>query len=463
MMNGPNIKHLPVFMAKMRQAGLPKVVIDTFAYYYEQVVSGATGMIPEPTIRPVDKSEIADAATLDSYISAGKDALKQTVQIVLNGGLGTSMGLTGPKNLLKGKDDKTFLQSIIEQAAASGVRLVFMNSFATDAQTRAAINMLAPQTPPRFFLQHKFPKILREGFHPAHWPENPDLEWNPPGHGEIYTALSTSGLLSDLLDEGVRYALVVNGDNLGATLEPALLGYFSTHRFSFMMEVARRTSMDMKGGHLARNTNDRLILREIAQCPEEDLAAFQDIEKYRYFNVNSLWINLQALNTLVRRNPVIRLPMILNPKSLDPRNADSPPVFQVETAMGAAISLFDGATAVEVLPTRFLPVKKCADLLALRSDCFIFQADGSLMPNPARRLGRIQVNLDPAFYTKIDDFEKRFAHGVPSLIDCETLTVKGDVYFESAVVIKGKVLIHNNGPEATVISAGTVIDKNQSF
>jgi len=459
----PNIKHLPVFKEKMKQAGLPEVVVDTFAYYYEQVVSGASGMIPDPTIRPVDKSEIADAATLDSYISAGRDALDRTVQIVLNGGLGTSMGLTGPKNLIKVKDDKTFLQIIIEQAAASGVRLVFMNSFSTDAQTRAAINKLDPQTPPRSFLQHKFPKILREDFQPAHWPQNPDLEWNPPGHGEIYTALSTSGLLSDLLDEGVRYALIVNGDNLGATLDPALLGYFSSHRLPFMMEVAQRTPTDMKGGHLARNADGRLILREIAQCPEEDLAAFQDITKYRYFNVNSLWINLLALHTLVRQNPVIHLPLIRNPKTLDPRNADSPPVFQVETAMGAAISLFDGATAVEVPPTRFHPVKKCADLLALRSDCFIFQANGNLMPNPARRLGRIQVKLDPAFYTKIDDFEKRFVHGVPSLIDCETLTVKGDVYFERDVVIKGRVFIHNTGPEAVVISAGTVIDKNRSF
>jgi UTP--glucose-1-phosphate uridylyltransferase len=400
---------------------------------------------------------------LDSYISAGKDALKQTVQIVLNGGLGTSMGLTGPKNLVKVKNDKTFLQIIIEQAAVSGVRLVFMNSFATDAQTRAAVNMLAPQTPPRFFLQHKFPKILCEDFQPAHWPQNPDLEWNPPGHGEIYTALSTSGLLSDLLDEGVRYALIVNGDNLGATLDPALLGYFRSHRLPFMMEVAQRTPTDMKGGHLARNTYGSLILREIAQCPEEDLDAFQDIKKFRYFNVNSLWINLQALKALVRRNPVIHLPLILNPKTLDPRNADSPPVFQVETAMGAAISLFDGAMAVEVPPTRFQPVKKCADLLALRSDRFVFQADGRLVPNPAHHLERLQVNLDPAFYTKIDDFEKRFAHGVPSLIDCETLTIKGDVYFERDVAIKGNVFIHNSGPESVVVSAGTVIDKNLSF
>ena len=449
--------HLPAFMAKMRQANLPQVVLDTFAYYYELVLSGATGMIPDAQIQPVDASEIAAAATLNSYIPAGRAALGQAVQIVLNGGLGTSMGLTGPKSLLQVKDNKTFLQIIIEQAEAVGTCLAFMNSFNTDAQTRAAVTALDPQTPPRFFLQHKFPKILREDFSPANWPENPDLEWNPPGHGEIYTALVTSGLLSDLLQGGYRYALIVNCDNLGATLDPALLGYFCSHNFPFMMEVAQRTPTDMKGGHLARHANDRLVLREIAQCPEEDLDAFQDIQHYRYFNANSLWIDLQALDALVRRSPVIHLPMILNPKTLDPRNAHSPPVFQVETAMGAAISLFDGATAVEVPVSRFRPVKKCADLLALRSDCFIFQVDGKLVPNPARRLGRIQVNLDPDFYTKIDDFEHRFANGAPSLIDCEALTVKGDVYFERDVVIRGRVIIHNTGSEAAIIPAGTVI------
>ena len=452
--------HLSAFTAKMRQAGLPQVVIDTFAHYYEQVLSGATGMIPDAQIQSVDPSEVADAAGLNSYAPAGEAAIGQAVQIVLNGGLGTSMGLTGPKSLLAVKDNKTFLQIILEQAAASNVRLAFMNSFNTDAETRAAAAALAPRPLPRFFLQHKFPKILRETFAPAQWPENPALEWNPPGHGEVYTALVTSGLLSDLLNEGLRYALIVNCDNLGATLDPALLGYFCTHGYPFMMEVAQRTPTDMKGGHLARNAAGRLILREIAQCPEEDLAAFQDIAYYRYFNVNSLWVDLQALNELVQRSPVIHLPMILNPKTVDPRNAGSPPVFQVETAMGAAISLFEGATAVAVPTTRFRPVKKCADLLALRSDCYIFQTDGSLVPNPARRLGRIQVSLDPAVYTKIDDFEARFSDGVPSLIDCEALTVHGNVFFERGVVIKGTVCIHGRGPNPSVIPAGTVIDSD---
>jgi UTP--glucose-1-phosphate uridylyltransferase len=450
--------HLPHFMEKMRAANLPQIVLDTFAHYYSQVISGATGMIPDTEIRPVEKAEIVHSATLESYIPAGRAALGRSVQIVLNGGLGTSMGLTGPKSLLQVKDNKTFLQIIIEQAAASGVSLAFMNSFNTDAQTRAAVQSLAPQSPPRFFLQHKFPKILRTDFSPARWPENPDLEWNPPGHGEIYTALATSGLLSDFLGMGIRYALIVNCDNLGATMDPALLGYFANQRFPFMMEVAQRAPTDMKGGHIARHVDGGLLLREISQCPDADLPAFQDINYYRYFNVNSLWIDLQALDALNRQSTVIHLPMILNPKTLDPRNGDSPPVYQVETAMGAAIALFDDAAAVEVPITRFRPVKKCADLLALRSDVFIFQSDDRLVPNPARRLGPLQVHLDPAYYTKIDDFEARFAHGAPSLIDCETLSVEGDVYFAENVVIKGRIRIHNPGPAPAVIPAGTMIE-----
>ena len=455
--------YLMDFIDKMKRENLPQIVIDTFAFYYDQVLSGATGMIPDDDIQPVDKAEIADAAALERYAPTGRKAMGQTVLIVLNGGLGTSMGLTGPKSLLKVKDNKTFLQIIVEQAAARGVRLAFMNSFTTDAKTREAVQAVAPKTSPLFFLQHKFPKILQENYAPAQWAENPELEWNPPGHGEIFTALVTSGLLANLLDEDIKYALIVNCDNLGATPDPALLGYFADQRFPFMMEVAQRTPTDMKGGHIARHINGRLILREIAQCPEKDLVAFQDIRYYRFFNVNSLWIDLRALNELVQAKRMIHLPMILNPKTVDPRDNRSPAVYQIETAMGAAISLFKGATAVKVPVTRFRPVKKCADLLALRSDCFVFQPDGSLVPNPDRHLGRIQVKLDPAFYTKIDDFERRFSQGVPGLLDCETLTVKGNVFFEKDVTIKGSVRLHNPNPEAAVIPAGSVIEEDVTF
>ncbi|MCP4746113.1 MAG: UTP--glucose-1-phosphate uridylyltransferase [Desulfobacteraceae bacterium] len=452
--------HLTGFKKKMEAENLPGVVIDTFSHYYKQVVAGATGLISSKEIRPVTPGDIADYANLGMYTETGEQALEKTVMIVLNGGLGTSMGLTQAKTLLKVKEKKSFLQIILDQAAARNVKLAIMNSFNTHDDTVAAVNALNPAQQPLFFQQHKFPKILRNNFAPALWPANPELEWNPPGHGEIYTALHTSGLLKTLLEDGCCYALFVNADNLGATADPALLGYFAENNLPFMMEVAQRTPADMKGGHLALHAQGGMILREIAQCPEDELNCFQDISHYRFFNVNSLWVNLVALEDLIKTQNVIHLPIILNPKTLDPRDKNSPRVFQIETAMGAAISLFAGATAVKVGMERFRPVKKCSDLLAIRSDCFIFDEQGCLIPNPERKLGRIQIKLDDTYYGKIDSFENRFSQGIPSLIDCEALKIEGDVRFEKDVVIKGRVTIKNTNSLPAVIAASTVIGQD---
>jgi UTP--glucose-1-phosphate uridylyltransferase len=438
----------------MEREGLKPVVIDTFSYYYEKVVTGETGLIPDKDIEAVSDAEVPDAEELGTYADAGKAASDRAVMIVLNGGLGTSMGLTGPKSLLIAKDGKTFLEVIVDQARKRNVRLALMNSFSTHEETVNALSDIAPGDPPLTFLQHKFPKILQADLSPAQWPEEPELEWNPPGHGDIYTALLTSGMLDKLLDEGIEYAFICNSDNLGASMKDALLGYFSGKGFPFMMEVARRTPADVKGGHLARHKNGRLILRESAQCPEDELDAFRDIERYRFFNTNNLWVNLKYLKDLIEREKTIRLPMILNPKTLDPRDKKSPPVYQVETAMGAAISLFEGAAAVCVPRDRFFPVKKCNDLLAVRSDRFIFSDKGKLVLNPDNQTDDIKIDLDSDYYKLIDDFNERFPDGPPSLMACESLEVKGDVRFEGDVVMKGRVRIENaRASQATVANA----------
>jgi len=454
--NKDTLEHPPEFVSKMEAEGLKPVVIDTFSYYYEKVVTGETGLIPDQDIDAVPSDEVPDARDLGGYADAGKKAFDRAVMIVLNGGLGTSMGLTGPKSLLIARDGKTFLEVIVDQARKRGVRLAIMNSFSTHEDTLNALSEIAPDRPPLTFLQHKFPKILQSDLSPAEWPQDPDLEWNPPGHGDIYTALLTSGMLDGLLDEGIEYAFICNSDNLGASMADALLGYFAEKGFPFMMEAARRTPADVKGGHLARHKNGRLILRESAQCPEDELDAFRDIERYRFFNTNNLWINLKYLKDLIEREKTIRLPMILNPKTLDPRDKNSPPVYQVETAMGAAISLFDGAAAVCVPRHRFFPVKKCNDLLAVRSDRFVFSDKGKLVLNPENKTDDIRIDLDSDYYKLIDDFNERFPDGAPSLMACESLEVKGDVRFEGDVVMEGQVTVKNPRSSQAVVADRTL-------
>lgn len=456
--------YLPEFISKMEAEGLPPLVLDTFAYYYEKIFSGETGLIYDREILPVDSQEIEDATQLDRFTAAGMDAFGHAVRIVLNGGLGTSMGLTGPKSLLEAKCGLSFLSIILKQSESSRVQMALMNSFSTHEDTLTALAELNPARMPLTFLQHKFPKVLQKDYTPARWTRNPELEWNPPGHGDVYTALYTSGMLQKLLDENIQYAFISNSDNLGARMNASLLGYFAENQFPFMMEVSEKTPADVKGGHLAKHKNGRLILRESAQCPQEELDAFEDIHHYRYFNTNSIWINLTSLNDLIEREKTMRLPIILNSKTLDPREESSPPVYQIETAMGAAISLFQGATAVRVPRSRFFPVKTCNDLLALRSDMFVYTEDEELKINPARRAkgkpDTITIKLDPRYYKKIDDLNIRFGNGIPSLVDCDSLTIEGDVRFEKNVTVKGAVTIKNSGTTQAVIKKGTVIDKD---
>lgn len=443
---------------------MPTPVLDTFNHYYGEVLTGETGLIYDRDIRSVGSAEIETYDKNLEYGRVGINVFPQTVRIVLNGGLGTSMGLTGAKSLIDIKDGMSFLYIIMRQAENSEVALAFMNSFNTHDDTMAALIKLKPPTFPYTFLQHKFPKILQKDYSPASWPKNPKLEWNPPGHGDVYTALLTSGMLDSLLADGIIYAFISNADNLGARLDESLLGYFAHHRFPFMMEVAQRTPVDRKGGHLARHKNGRLILREAAQCPENEQDMFQDIQRYQYFNTNNIWINLKALKMLFEQQKIIHLPLILNPKTLDPRDKSSPAVYQIETAMGAAISLFEGATAINVPRTRFYPVKTSNDLLTVRSDCFVFNIDESLRISPIRfkrnKPGVTKVDLDPKYYGKIDDLEKRFRNGIPSLVDCDALTIEGDVLFEKDVRIRGSVAIKNTQPLQAVIREGTVIDQD---
>ena len=455
-------KDLPsAFADKMADAGQSRLVIDTFAHYYRKVISGETGLIYDRDIQPVTPREIAAFGELEDYRSNGDRAMARTVRIVLNGGLGTSMGLTGPKSLIKIKADRSFLEIILRQSENSSVQLALMNSFNTHQATVSALSSTSVEDEVLMFLQHKFPKILQDGLRPASWASNSDLEWNPPGHGDVYLALHESGLLDQLLADGIRYAFISNCDNLGARLEPALLGYFAANNFAFMMEVAEKTPADLKGGHLARRKDARLILREAAQCPEDETEAFQDISRYRYFNTNNIWVRLDRIDELVTRQKIIDLPMILNPKTLDPRDSDSPPVFQVESAMGAAISLFDDTAAVCVPRTRFFPVKTTSDLLAVRSDGFEYTEDHSLRINSAAsNIQAVKVSLDARYYKKIDQMEERFPAGPPSLIDCISLTVDGDVLFERDVIVRGEVTITNSGKDQAVVKAGTVIEED---
>ncbi len=447
------------FREKMEKENLPEVVIKSFEFYYSQLLNGETGIIRESEIQPVE--DLPDLEKLDSeFESYGNKFLRNTVVIKLNGGLGTSMGLNKAKSLLEIKNGLTFLDIIAKQSINTNVPLILMNSFNTRNDSLELLEKY-PELQndlPRDFQQHKIPKILKDDFTPVSWEENPHLEWCPPGHGEVYLALVTSGILDELIEKNIRYAFISNSDNLGAYLDTKILGYFVKNNLPFLMEVADRTEADKKGGHLAILNNGRMVLRETAQCAENDIAEFQNVVKHKYFNTNNIWINLERLKEIMEeKQSILGLPMIRNEKNVDPRNPSSPKVYQLETAMGSAISVFEGAGAIRVPRTRFAPVKTTNDLLVIRSDAYVMTEDFRLIPNPQRKRSKLLVSLDDKFYKKVDDFENRFPNGVPSLIDCEYFEVKGDFKFGKNVTVKGEVSIVNEEETQKTVPDGEVL------
>lgn len=451
---------LEMARAKMADAGVDPVAIETFAHYYRLLEHGETGMIPEASIDPVDIESLADAEVPDDVAA---DAIGKTVAIKLNGGLGTSMGMERAKSLLCVRRGLNFLDIIARQAlhlrTAYDARLplIFMNSFRTSADTLHALGRydeLAAGDLPIEFLQNKEPKLLADSLKPVEWPKDPDLEWCPPGHGDIYTALRGTGLLDRLIAEGYRYAFVSNSDNLGAVPAPRVAGWFAASGAPFAIEAVRRTPSDKKGGHFARRKADgRIVLRETAQTLPEDREALADLSRHKFCSTNNLWFDLVAMKAkLDERDGVLGLPLIRNEKTVDPADPSSPRVIQVETAMGAAIEVFEGARLIEVGRDRFIPVKTTNDLLVLRSDVYEIGQDFALTQVAT---DVPYVDLDTDHYKVVGEFDKRFPEGAPSLAKATSLKVGGDWTFGHGVQVVGDVALDGKGAQR--VPAGEVL------
>jgi UTP--glucose-1-phosphate uridylyltransferase len=451
---------------KMRAAGAHEEAIRAFESAYRRLESGEETLLPSADLEPA-----GDVPALDDLTDAdAADALGSVAVIKLNGGLATTMGLQQPKSLMEARDGRSFLEIIIGQTLALrrrygvGLPLVLMNSDVTREPTLEELarhpeighDGIQPD-----FLQSMIPKLDAETHEPISWPKAPALEWCPPGHGDVYGALRRSGMLDALLERGFRYAMISNSDNLGARLDARIAAHLALEQIPFLMEVVQGTEADRKGGHVARRKADgQLVLRETAQTPDEDEESFRDYRRWRYYNTNTLWVDLQVLaDTLERLDGVLELPLIVNRKTVDPRDPDSPAVIQLESAMGAAIGSFSGASLLLVPRTRFAPVKTTDDLLVLRSDVYEIGEDldvEPIGPHPPRGDGLPYVELDKRFYKLIDDFERRFPEGPPSLREAERLVVHGDVTFAADVRVRGAVQLEVDEP--TTIEPGTLLE-----
>lgn len=393
-----------------------------------------------------------------------RDMLDKLVVLKLNGGLGTSMGCTGPKSLISVRNENTFLDLTVQQIEnlnkhyGADVPLVLMNSFNTHEDTLKTLRKYQQYKVKILnFMQSRFPRINRESLLPlaSSMGDEEHEAWYPPGHGDVYASLLNSGLLTTFLSQGKRFVFVSNIDNLGATVDLKILNYLlnppsGVEAPEFVMEVTDKSKADIKGGTLT-NYEGKLRLLEISQVPKEYIDEFKSVSKFKIFNTNNLWISLPAIHRVLQ-NGSLSMEIIANPKTLD--NGQN--VLQLETAAGAAIKCFDGAIGINVPRSRFLPVKLTSDLLLVMSNLYTFNT-GCLQMSAKRSFQTVPlVKLGRSFVT-VKEFLSRFA-SIPDILELDHLTVSGDVTFGKGVTLKGTVIIIANHGDRIDIPHGAVLE-----
>jgi UTP--glucose-1-phosphate uridylyltransferase len=386
-----------------------------------------------------------------------KDLNKLAV-LKVNGGLGTSMGMTGAKSALEVKNDMTFLDLTVRQIEHLNttnrvdVPLILMTSFNTHDDTLRIIKKYVnQQLRITTFNQSRYPRIFKETLLPCPRQADSDKKnWYPPGHGDLYNALMHSGVLDQLIADGKEYLFVSNSDNLGAVVDEKILRHMIDSGAEFLMEVTDKTKADVKGGTLI-DYDGSIRLLEIAQVPSEHTEEFKSVRKFKIFNTNNLWINLKALKR-VMENEGMELEIIVNPKS----NEDGQAVIQLETAAGAAIKHFKAAHGINVPRNRFLPVKSCSDLLLIKSDIYSLE-HGQLVLNEARMFETTPVIKLGDHFKKIAQFQKRFK-SIPKIVELDHLTVTGDVSFGRNITLRGTVIIVANEGQRIDLPDGVVLE-----
>jgi len=275
-------------------------------------------------------------------------------------------------------------------------------------------------------------------------------DWYPPGHGDIYEAFFNSGLLKQLIEQGKEFAFVSNIDNLGATVDMNILHHMAHHKIEYIMEVTDKTRADVKGGTLI-DYDGKAKLLEIAQVPNDKVEEFKSIKKFKIFNTNNLWINLNAIIRLVEKNAMSDMDVIINQKV-----AGGKAIIQLERAAGSAIQYFQGAIGINVHRSRFLPVKSTSDLFIVQSNLYSMQ-NGSLIMNPRRIIPKVPLVKLGEEFKKVSDYMDRF-RGIPDILELDHLTVSGDVTFGSKVVLRGTVIIVANHGSRIDIPSGSVLE-----
>ncbi|KAG5018021.1 hypothetical protein JHK87_013876 [Glycine soja] len=324
-------------------------------------------------------------APLPQDIEETKKLLDKLVVLKFNGSQGRNMCFDGPKSAIDICDGLTYLDLIINQIETLNSKygsrvplLLFNKDDIHDSSLKVLEKYSKSSVEVHTFKQGEDRELKSLGEYYS------KEEVHPFDDVDVFRLLMTGGTLDSLLSQGKEYILVLKSDNVATVLDPSPEDQDSGPSSSCQMLISF----------------GRLVETKI-----------------------NTWVSLRAIKRFVDTVEV----------------RQKKPSFSKDTAAGPAIKFFDNVFGVSVPESRFLPLDATSDLLLLQSDLYTCR-EGVLTRNPARTnpLNPV-IDLGPEF-EKFGDFQSRF-RSIPSIIELDSLMVRGDVWFGANITLKGQVTI----------------------
>ena len=276
--------------------------------------------------------------------------------VVLAGGMATRMGGV-VKALVEIRPGLTFLDARLAErehwsaVADAPLPLVLMTSYATDDPIRETLGDTLDGRRVDAFTQGVSLRLTPDG-HLFRTAENrPSL--HATGHGDLPDSIRGAGTLGRLMDEDVRVVWIANLDNLGAAIDPLVLGKHLDGGAPLTVEVVEKVPGD-RGGSPFR-VDGRPVILESFRVPED-----VDEDAVGVFNTNTFLVDAAQLRDLDMDWTWFRVE-----KSVEGR-----PAIQFERLIGELTSAL--RSSFLLVPrsgpdSRFIPAKDHAELDANRN------------------------------------------------------------------------------------------------
>lgn len=381
-------------------------------------------------------------APVPDDIAETKNLLDKLVVLKFNGVLGTAVGSVCPKSGLKVCGDSTPLDLFVEQIESlnakygCNVPLILLDSAETHDETLKAVGQYKKsRVDVHSLIQGQ--KLPLDSSQKSR--EDDDL-YNPD-HGSVLLSLLTGGTLDVLLSKGKEFSLVIGSDNVAAVIDPQILNHLIQNKIEFCMEVTSTSCS-------THSTPQKCELADIALDPSQS-----PTDKFKYNDTRNLWVNLTAIKRLVDTNT------LKFGSSSFSKERSSDQILSQRTAVGSMIKFFDQAVGINVPHSRSLQLSTTSDLLLLQSD--LYASDKGLVVRNAARANPVNPSIDlGSEFEKIKDFQSRFK-SIPSIVELDSLSVRGDVWFGADVTLKGNVTIVAKPGMKLEIPAGTVLENQE--